>query len=136
MRFTMINMGALASVVLAAVGCSPMSNLTIGKHNMIGIELAIDCKIDEALVSIEKEMSADEEGYRRISYVLTAAIYDELGKKELWDANETRFKNDPKVNNKKPDSFLQDMNDFKKYLNKKRLDKYGDSSCDNVKKGQ
>lgn len=121
----------LCTMVLTLSACSPMNSLTIGKNNMMGIELAVDCKRDEAVQSLEKAMSSDIAGYRRMSYVITAAIYSELGKVEKYEEITQKFKNDPVMSDKDKDdkAYLTDVECFEDYLKKERLEKIGNNTC-------
>jgi hypothetical protein len=124
---TKLSVALGVSFMLSA--CSPLNRVTIGKNNVEGIKLAVDCNMDGALQSFKKGFDSETSDYRRISYQLAAAVHKELGHTEQVNETLTIFKNDKSLKDKDETTFMHEVECFQEYFTKERFEKTNKKTC-------
>lgn len=123
--------GAFIVSMLLLSGCS-MNSFTVGSDNMEGLELAVNCKAEQAISRLKNAQQSDVAGYRRISYALSMAVQEEAGLEVQKQQTLQRFTADSVIEDKDKKQFLYEVSCFRDYLKELRLDAYGTEQCNDI----
>ena len=132
MNYNLVTKTLLCTLVFLQWGC--VNRVTMGTTNIKAIDLAIACKHDEALTEVVKLETSDIEGYRRMSYVIKAAIYLDHNQVAQSDDVAAKFYSmnaaaGEELDEEEKAQFKKDAECFKHYFEEERADSDAPAQC-------